>query len=71
MSTYVRIWQGAVAEVILPFTNAAGQPVPIEARYTAEFVASLVDVTGLSPVPTQGWTYDGSKFAPPGATEAQ
>ena len=71
MSTYVRIWKGSVAEVIPPFTNAAGQLVPIEARYTPEFVASLVDVTGLNPAPAQGWAYDGSKFAPPGAAETQ
>ncbi len=41
-----------------------GDEVPIEARYTAEFVAALVLVPGGQNV-SPGDTYDGSSFGPP------
>lgn len=64
--TYVRVIDGMVVEVIAPaFWPDSGEFIPVEQRYTHEFVETLVDVTALNPMPTQWWTYDGSVFLPP------
>jgi hypothetical protein len=65
MKTYARIENGVVAEIILPHPEGW----PIEDRFTAEFVATLVDVTGLKPMPSEAWVYDGEKFSLPPAPE--
>lgn len=74
--TYARIESDRVIEMIFPATYdadsadgqdpayKAGDDIPIERRFTPEFVATLVDITDLSPAPEEGWTYDGSTFAP-------
>jgi hypothetical protein len=66
MKTYARVVSGIVMEIIEPMTDNAGNEIPIANRFTSEFVATLVDVTSVSPAPTCWWTYDGSKFHPPG-----
>jgi Caudovirales tail fibre assembly protein, lambda gpK len=63
--TYAYIVDGAVREIILPFTNNDGEEVPIEDRYTADFVKNLIDITDLNPAPDQQWTYAEGKFAAP------
>jgi hypothetical protein len=77
MKSYARIQDGVVMEVIPPMTYDADSPVgveppwkagdeiPIDRRYTPELVATMVDITGISPQPQQWWTYDGAKFSPP------
>lgn len=64
-STYARVLHGSVMEIIPPYTDPDGQAVPISERYTEEFVADLVEITGLDPMPSQGWLYDGKTFAAP------
>ena len=49
MSTYAHIVSGVVVEIITPSA-------PIGQCYTAAFVATLVDVTAVSPQPQPGWT---------------
>lgn len=65
MSTYARIDHGIVVEIIGPYVDQNGTEVPIGQRYTAAFVQTLVDVTGISPAPAQRWTYDGKNFSAP------
>lgn len=55
MSVYARIENGLVAEIIQPLFKDDGTEWPIEARFTAEFVATLVDITGMDPQPLGGW----------------
>jgi hypothetical protein len=68
MHTYARIDNGIVMEVIQPmtydidspegceYTFKAGDEIPIERRFTPEFVSTLSDITGISPQPEYGWT---------------
>lgn len=76
MRTYAHIDQGRVAEIIGPLSYAedvidengevihkAGDDIPIGDRYTPEFVATLVDITDLDPMPTAGMIYDGTNFS--------
>lgn len=56
MKIYARIVDGAVFEIINPMSDENGEEIPIEQRFTPEFVASLVDITGVSPFPAQGWS---------------
>lgn len=42
----------------------SGDEIDIADRFTPDFVATCVDITDLDPQPQQGWTYDGSSFAP-------
>lgn len=39
--------------------------IPIEERFTPQFVSSLVDVTDVSPLPAYGWTYAAGVFTAP------
>ncbi len=75
MKTYARVENSIVQEIILPATYdeddpadqptyKAGDEIPIELRYASEFVATLVDVTRLDPMPSWYWTYDGNAFLP-------
>ncbi|WP_272905162.1 tail fiber assembly protein [Pseudomonas petrae] len=65
MKVYARVLDGEVWEIIPPFAADDGSEVPIEDRFPAEFVAELVEITGLDPQPDQRWTYKGKKFAAP------
>lgn len=65
MRIYARIEDGIVQEIIEPLLNADGQPYGIADRFTPDVVATMVDITQLSPRPACGWTYDGKRFAPP------
>lgn len=65
MKTYARIDNGAVMELIKPMVYEDGTEIPIELRFTAEIVASLVDVTDIDPSPAEWWLYDGKVFSPP------
>ena len=72
MSTYAHIVSGVVVEIITPSA-------PVGQCYTAAFVATLVDVTAVSPQPQPGWTATetagvwtfAAPAAPPGPTLAQ
>lgn len=84
MKTYVRVYDSAVVEVIGPAVYPsdspelaepswkAGDEIPISDRFTAEFVANLIDVTSISPQPQVNWvaTEDGSSwsFSPPASS---
>lgn len=78
MKTYARIDRGIFMERIdpKPYDSEAwdwfegdpsriGTEEPIEDRYTAELVATMVEITGLNPLPLPGWTYANGIFAPP------
>lgn len=73
MKIYARIDNGVVVEIIASalwpeeLPNIGGKEIPIEHRFTREFVATLVDITDASPQPDSGWTaVDGGKtFSPP------
>lgn len=65
MKIYARVDNAMVVEIIPPYVNESSEEVPIEQRYTAEFVLTLVDITEVSPMPLEGWTYDGLAFAAP------
>lgn len=49
MKTYALIVDGVVREIIEPFVDGSGNEVPIEERYTAEFVAMLVEYDPANP----------------------
>ena len=65
MKIYARVDNSMVVEIIPPYVNESSEEVPIEQRYTAEFVLTLVDITEVSSMPLEGWTYDGLAFAAP------
>ncbi len=66
--TYARIYEGEVVEIIQPATYSsdspkgveppwkAGDQIPISVRYTAEFVATCIDITEMDPQPADGWS---------------
>jgi hypothetical protein len=65
MKMYARIDSGVVAEIIKPMVDAEGNEIPIDRRFTAEFVDTLVDISGMNPMPQEWWLYvDGSFSAP-------
>lgn len=64
MKTYARVKGNVVQEIIKPLTDDSGEEIEIALRFSAEFVTDLVDVTDISPLPNQGWTYDGATFTP-------
>lgn len=58
------VWQSLV--------DRAGAEIPISERFTQDFVAALVDVTSLEPVPLQGMVLENGVFLPPaGPTAAE
>lgn len=77
MKKYARISDGTVAEIIEPFVDEEGAEVPIQNRFAPEFVANLIDITGVSPAPDYCWKYDGplgpdaapGTFSPPPTTQ--
>lgn len=62
MNSYARIDNGVVVEIIAPMTDSEGKEIPVAERFTVQFVATLVDISTVSPVPQEGWTYNGSTF---------
>lgn len=64
MKTYARIDGSTVAEIIHPLADSENNEIPIVDRFTAELVASMVDITAVMPQPEQGWSYDGTAFHP-------
>lgn len=73
MKKYAFIQGQKVAEIIGPVFDEAGEYVPIADRFAPDFVAAMVDITDLVPVPEAGWSYDGAAFhapAPPPAASA-
>lgn len=64
MKTYAHVIGGVVMELIPPYAPA-GEQIPLDQMYPANFVAECVDITGIDPEPQQNWTYDGSVFSPP------
>lgn len=74
MAVYARVDGGVVQEIIQPLFKDDGTEWPIEERYTPDFVAQMVDITGLDPQPQSGWTYTNGVFAPyvaPPPTDAE
>ena len=61
MNIYARVEDGVVMEIIPPREDG----LEIEKRFHPDFVATLVDITDVSPAPDQRWTYDGETFSPP------
>lgn len=70
MNVYARVAGGVVMELI-----SLDASIPVANAFEASVVASLVNVTSVTPQPQQGWTYSGGVFsapaAPPAATPAQ
>lgn len=65
MMLYARIHDGIVAEII-NIDLIDGEDVPIESRFTVEFVSSCINITEVHPRPKELWSYNGSEFiAPP------
>lgn len=44
MKTYIRIEEGVVRETILPATDEDDNEIPIDRRFTPEFVSTLVEL---------------------------
>lgn len=65
MATYARIDNGVVVEIISPRLYDDGTEIPIELRFTPQFVATLIDVTNEDPMPGVWWDFDGEKFHAP------
>lgn len=65
MKYYALVELGVVVEIIPPYVNPDGRDIPIEERYTPDFVARMVDITGMDPQPVPGWTYDGVTLSAP------
>lgn len=65
MKTYARIFDGKVVEIILPIVGDDGVEVPIELRFTPDYVLSMVEITGIDPIPQEAWTYVDGVFAAP------
>ncbi|MDR5742502.1 tail fiber assembly protein [Caballeronia sp. LZ029] len=76
MKTFARIEADRLGEIIAPaiydveivdedgkVVHNAGDEIAIEDRFTLEFVATLVDVSNLSPLPVLGMVYDGATFS--------
>lgn len=66
MKTYARIDQGIVMELITTRSDDDGIEYPIAALYHPDFVATLVDVTAVTPTPAiydvarqedEGWVF--------------
>ncbi|WP_313064767.1 hypothetical protein [Achromobacter animicus] len=65
MTIYARIDNGAVVEIIPLRLYDDGTEIPIELRFTPQFVATLIDVTNEDPMPDVWWGFDGAKFYGP------
>lgn len=56
---------GTAMEIIRPLLYDDGAEIPIELRFPADIVETLVDVTGEESMPADWWTYDGTNVYPP------
>lgn len=77
MKSYALIRDAVVAEIIPPSTYdedspegvepawRAGDEIPIGDRFTPDLVATMVDITSVTPIPGEGWAYNGSAFSEP------
>lgn len=65
MKTYARIFEEKVVEIILPITGDDGIEVPIELRFTPDYVLSMVEITDIDPMPQEAWTYVDGFFSAP------
>lgn len=60
MSKFARIYDGFVAEIItLP------DGFDVNDCFTPAFVAMLVEITGMVPMPAEGWAYADGVFTDP------
>lgn len=82
MKEYMRIQDGICVEYLpgVAYTEESpgwvdgdqsriGLEQPIDERYNAWFIAQLIEITGITPKPQIGWSYDGSLFAPPATSQ--
>ncbi|WP_283149026.1 DUF4376 domain-containing protein [Silvimonas soli] len=65
MTVYAYVQNGVVVELVASASDANGKDIPLDQRFVPDFVASLVDLTGVEPQPEQRWTYDGKVFTDP------
>lgn len=65
MKTYARVDGGIVQEIIEPMADLEGNEHRIEDRFAPEFVAQMVDVTDVKPMPEQMWNYADGLFSAP------
>ncbi|WP_125902736.1 hypothetical protein [Burkholderia multivorans] len=65
MKTYARIADGMVAEIIRPMADEDGNEIPIDQRFHPDLVATFVDITDMSPQPSERDLYDGETFSDP------
>jgi|GEM_PF-1951871 len=68
---YAYVQNGRVMEVIVPMLDDDGNVIPIEQRFTSEFVAALVE---CSETVHAGMVYDGTSFSeyvPPAPSPAE
>jgi hypothetical protein len=65
LKVYARVEGGVVQEVIQPLDDLDGVEYPIDQRYPAQVLEQLVEITGLTPQPDQGWTYENDVFKAP------
>ncbi|WP_286898902.1 hypothetical protein [Achromobacter sp. UBA2119] len=64
---YARIENGMVVEIIQPMFFDDGSEIPIELRFTPQFVATLINVSDENPMPDVWWRFDGERFLAPSA----
>ncbi|OCZ56611.1 hypothetical protein A7P23_11475 [Achromobacter xylosoxidans] len=62
---YARIENGIVVEIIQPMFFDDGTEIPVELRFTPQFVTTLIDVTNEDPAPEVWWRFDGNRFQAP------
>ena len=65
MKIYAYIIEGFVKEIVQPFTDEDGNEVPVEKRFTEDFIKSLQDISTTSPKPKQGWMFKDNQFKDP------
>lgn len=60
---YARVVEGRVCEIIPPVYDEEGVFIPVELRYTSEFVETLVQID--DPTVVEGYSYEDGVFNPP------
>lgn len=64
MKIYARIQEGVVVEIFPP-VQIDGIDIPLEERIHPEMLATCIDISDISPSPTEWWEYvDGVFIAP-------
>ena len=77
MKSYARVDGGVYVELISPMAyedespywvegdpSRIGDEIPIELRFTPEFISWLVEITDMNPEPQLGWVHIDGGFAP-------